>query len=168
VFWSSVGGKPYPVSIRGVSFEDLYAVADAKYNRDAVPTYAHRMRDRFEQAVPEAVEGREPSEINNGKETVEEAPVKDVLGSLEDRCVKALKQDTDKKGKIESDEGIAWGSLKAFFREILTDTVEDVDTVAYHMVAKVMDRVYGEQNQAWHTYKHASRKTTYVKKGRLP
>lgn len=35
VFWSSVGGKPYPISFRAMSFEKKYAMRDPEYNRPA-------------------------------------------------------------------------------------------------------------------------------------
>src|SRR5690606_29610119 len=35
VFWSSVGGKPYPVSVRVLSFENMYPVRDPEYNKPA-------------------------------------------------------------------------------------------------------------------------------------
>jgi hypothetical protein len=44
VFWSSVGGKPYPVSIRALSFEDTYKACDPTYSRDAVATFATELR----------------------------------------------------------------------------------------------------------------------------
>src|SRR6266487_2807642 len=36
VFWSSVGGKPYPVSIRVLSFEHMFSALDPFYNKQAV------------------------------------------------------------------------------------------------------------------------------------
>jgi hypothetical protein len=35
VFWSSVGGKPYPVSLRVLSFEKMFPVHDPNYNEPA-------------------------------------------------------------------------------------------------------------------------------------
>src|SRR5204863_2256946 len=47
VFWSSVSGKPYPVSMRVLSFEDAHPRLDPEYNRAAIETYASRLRARM-------------------------------------------------------------------------------------------------------------------------
>jgi len=48
VFWSSSSGKPYPVAIRILSFEQMYRVLDPAYNRAMVDTYAQHLKKRFE------------------------------------------------------------------------------------------------------------------------
>src|SRR5690606_16282848 len=47
VFWSSVEGKPYPVSVRVMLFEKLHAVRDPDYARPPGNTYARILRERF-------------------------------------------------------------------------------------------------------------------------
>src|SRR5439155_14104453 len=47
VFWSSVGGKPYPVSLRALSFEKLYSPIDPKYNKAAASTFSSTLKDQF-------------------------------------------------------------------------------------------------------------------------
>lgn len=47
VFWSSVGGKPYPVNLRVLSFEKLFSMRDQNYDQPAGHTYAHALRDTF-------------------------------------------------------------------------------------------------------------------------
>jgi hypothetical protein len=67
--------------------------------------------------------------------------------------------------KIESSEGAAWGSIKAFFLEHLPDHLDDRDYLAYRLVKKAMDHFYGPQDQGWETYKNqAKNNTTYVRK----
>jgi hypothetical protein len=44
VFWSSVGGKSYPVSLRVLSFEQAYSRLDPQYDRDAISTFASELR----------------------------------------------------------------------------------------------------------------------------
>lgn len=44
VFWSSVGGKPYPVSLRVLSFEQAYRRLDPNYDQEAIPTFARTLR----------------------------------------------------------------------------------------------------------------------------
>ena len=45
VFWSSVGGKPYPLSIRALSFEEMYPMRDTSYSASAGETYAATIAD---------------------------------------------------------------------------------------------------------------------------
>jgi hypothetical protein len=40
VLWSSVGGKPYPISLRVLSFEQRYSRLDPNYDRPAIETFA--------------------------------------------------------------------------------------------------------------------------------
>jgi hypothetical protein len=53
VFWSSVGGKPYslgkpyPLSLRILSFEATYAKHKPSYMEPAVQTFAAQLRERF-------------------------------------------------------------------------------------------------------------------------
>lgn len=54
VFWSSVGGKPYPVPLRVLSFESLYEQRDKEDNLPAVETYASRLRSTYARKVEEA------------------------------------------------------------------------------------------------------------------
>src|SRR5205809_5130839 len=48
VFWSSVGGTPYPISLRVLSFERMYPLRDPNYNRPAAATYGRALREEFE------------------------------------------------------------------------------------------------------------------------
>jgi hypothetical protein len=46
-FWSSVEGKPYPIPIRVLSFEQKYAMLDANYDRSAINTFAQVLQMKF-------------------------------------------------------------------------------------------------------------------------
>ena len=52
--WSSVGGKPYPIPLRIVSFEQKYSLRDPYYNRPSVFTYARSIRAQMKQRVDAA------------------------------------------------------------------------------------------------------------------
>lgn len=51
VFWSSVGGKPYPVALRALSFEKGNAAQDPDYDQPAADTFALSLKERFRQAL---------------------------------------------------------------------------------------------------------------------
>jgi DNA helicase HerA-like ATPase len=166
VFWSSVGGKPYPVSLRVLSFERMYAMADPAYKKPQAATYALELRKLFGAAAPtEKTTPAQPSFALEPTEadTAEEQPV-DVLGQIETRAIAALRGDADLMGRVRSDMGAAWGSLKAFLLEQLPKELDDRDTIAYHLVRKAMDEIVGPQNQAWESYKNPQRGyKTYVR-----
>src|SRR5437868_6226935 len=54
IFWSSAGGKAYPIAVRILSFENIYAIADKEYNRPAGNTYAVTLRKKFEEYLQAA------------------------------------------------------------------------------------------------------------------
>src|SRR5262249_54651383 len=51
VFWSSAGGKTYPIPIRVLSFEQMVKPHDPKYKLPAAKPFALELRRRFEEAV---------------------------------------------------------------------------------------------------------------------
>ena len=48
VLWSSVGGRPYPLSLQVFSFEQAYGPLDPDYTRAAIPTFAMLLRQACE------------------------------------------------------------------------------------------------------------------------
>ncbi|MBA3943519.1 MAG: DUF87 domain-containing protein [Herpetosiphonaceae bacterium] len=66
VFWSSVGGKPYPVAIRTLSFEELFKVLDPHYNKAACETYASKLKEEFQTTLEETVQAMQPPLAVNG------------------------------------------------------------------------------------------------------
>jgi hypothetical protein len=53
VFWSSVGGKPYPVSLRALSFERMYRALDPTYTQAAITTFVQQLKIEFQQRPEE-------------------------------------------------------------------------------------------------------------------
>lgn len=167
VFWSSVGGKPYPVSLRVLSFERMYALRDVNYDQPAGTTYAQTLRATFSsttQATPplaapsiEAVSGLFPEEV-------EGTGVIDVLANIERSAIEELRADAKLIAKIESTEGAAWGAIKAFLLTKLPEHLDDRDNLAFQLVRKALTEFYGPQSQGWEQYRHPTRNTAYVRK----
>lgn len=164
VFWSSVGGKPYPVSIRGLSFERLFGMRDQDYNLPAGDTYAKSLRETFGKDaqlnfghIPGTTEAPIPVDP-----TEEPEPI-DIMAGIEARAITALRAETPLMTKLESNEGAAWGSVKAFFLEQLPEHLDDQDQLAYRLVKKAMDELFGVQGQGWETFKNPSN-VTYIRK----
>jgi hypothetical protein len=195
VFWSSVGGKPYPVAIRALSFEQMYRRRDENYDLAAVPTYAAKMKRDFQmelQAVasgtaeaqpsgngavaantpgiapPLTLEGLAPDDSSRDGEEPEEKP--DVKETFENGAIQALRRNEDLLAKIDNG-GAAWGSVKAFLKENLPTTLEDRerDQLAYALVPKALNEILGPQDEAWHSFRNEQRDyKTYVRTGRNP
>lgn len=166
VFWSSVGDKPYPVSLRALLFEKMFPIRDPGYNRPTGCTYAQTLRNTFSCSRQTS---SAPHSQNTDSATVfspddiAESDSVDVMANFEQQAIDALRSDSELKGKIESPEGVAWGAIKAFLLEHLPPHLDDRDQLAYRLVKKSMDALYGSQDQNWETYRHPQRNTTYVR-----
>ncbi len=193
VYWSSVGGKPYPVAIRALSFEQMYRRLDENYDRAAVPTFAAEMKREFDQQLQEAMpesatperkssgNGRAPAriprtapfsdsedfELDELFPDDEPAEKPDVKETFERNAIQALKVDKDLMQRIEND-GVAYGAIKAFLRDRLPETMEDRDQLAYDLVSKALNEIFGPQDKAWHSYRNEQRNTRYVRVGGDP
>lgn len=180
IFWSSFT-KPYPVPIRILSFEQQYDRIDKDYNKAAVGTFAtillasaqHNIRAA--QGILAEGSSNEPP-VNRANVQLEfivsdapdnATPRIDIKELAEDAAIERLRQDREFQ-KIGSDTGIAWGTLQAILERNLPPDADNRREWAYNLVPKSLNRIFGEQNVAWHSYKHAERGTTYIKSGKRP
>jgi hypothetical protein len=171
VFWSSVGGKPYPISLRTLSFEKMFSMLDQDYNKPAGCTYAQTLRTTFsgmgQITMPNpapSVPGTTVSFPEDADTEAEHAEPVDIMANIEQRAIDALRSDAKLMAKIESSEGAAWGSIKAFFLGQLPEQLDDTDGLAFRLVKKALDQFYGPQDQGWEQYRHSVRETAYVRK----
>ena len=164
VFWSSVGGKPYPVSIRALSFERLVSMRDPDYNLPAVKTHAEALRGTFQRDLQlDQVPAVRPQTEPTVPDSEEEPEPVDVMAGIEARAVAALQSEAQLMAKLKSTDGAAWGSVKAFFAKELPEHLDDKEQLAYRLVKKAMDQIFGPQPQAWESFKNA-RNVTYIRK----
>ncbi len=164
IFWSSVKGKPYPVSVRVHSFERATPLRDPDYNKSAGKTFIKNLRDTFK--VPEQMSTEEvivhPESAPDG--SADKATQIDVIGNIEASAIEALRNDDRLKKKIESTDGAAWGSIKVFLFDKLPEHLDDRDNIAYRLVAKAMTKIYGLQNTSWESYRNQTKNNTaYVR-----
>lgn len=191
VFWSSASGKPYPTSVRVLSFEHLHPLQDPAYDRDAVETYAGQLRKKFAEELREVVRvaesvvtapvspgngnGRHTAEIpllvdaanesemdrNDGSEVV------DVLELYRLVAIRAIQEDLQMIDRLNTD-GVPWGALNKIIQENLPPSVDEPGDTAFQLVPKALDGIYGGKRQGgWHTFKSPQGKT-YVKAGPDP
>ncbi len=172
VFWSSVGGKPYPVSIRALSFEHLFPMRDPSYSSPAGSTYAKILHGTFEgDAQSDLVGAANAPATSSQSESEEEPDSIDIMAKIEERAITKLRSKTQLIKKLESKEGAAWGSVKAGLKQQLPERLDNSDDLAYRLVRKAMNKIFGEQR--WETckkksFKDPSRTTTYIRKKHEP
>lgn len=165
VFWSSVGGKPYPLSLRALSFEALYTMLDENYDKPAVSTFAQALRCKFLGSI-----NTHQAAATRGQDTDLLIPIDqqegeriDVMQSLEYRAIEALKAKQDIRQKLEHGDGIAWYGVQVFIMEQVFQNVEDARQLAYDMLPKVLDAIYGPQGEGWEAFKNPTTRKLWVR-----
>jgi DNA helicase HerA-like ATPase len=161
VFWSSVGGKSYPIPIRVLSFEGQYQAQDPQYSKPRVNTAAEELRKRFATALASA-RGVQLEVMPGGKVAPPAVPVaprdeeaeadeeQDALGSYEEAAIKAFCADGQFIAKLRRN-GMPWRGVQERLKEALPDVLSDRDRIAYGLVPKAMNAVFGNQDAAWRT-----------------
>jgi hypothetical protein len=176
VFWSSVAGKPYPISMRVLSFEAAYKLQDAKYDRDAVDCYAARLRKTDEAIQDEAkahtlvpefptIEDANPASGSDASlfpDSSEEGAV-DLEALYRKRALDAVNADKMLLGRL-NDSGAPWRAVLECIKTRLPDTIDDKQGKAFQLVAVTLDSLFGKQPSGWHSFK-SSKGVTYVKRG---
>lgn len=162
VFWSSVQGKPYPLSLRAALFENMYAPADPDHNRPAAETWARGSWPDSGAAHTREAAGQSTgaadgiAQYEAGHTEWDESGT-DYLREAEDAAIEEFRSDEELQSRIRTPEGVPWGELNTFFESRLPDTLDDRRDRAYRLVKKAMERVYGEQDSAWQAYRNTNR-----------
>ena len=166
VFWSSAGKTPYPIPFRGLSFESQYGTIDPYYDKPEVSTYALSLKQKGATSVSNLLyKSKHTGEKGDENTNVEDADggSVDVLALQKEAAIRELESDPQLLVELES--GIAWGKLKALLRDALPDSLDDKDTIAYHLVGPAVSQILGDgQDVAWKTERRGPNKTTYIVK----
>jgi hypothetical protein len=173
-FWSSVGGKPYPVPLRVLSFEQMYSVLDPAYDSEGVETFARHLKVEFEQALEERLEAisvpltvldadSDDGNIPNGE------PV-DTMSVYKQQAIGALRRNEGFLSQMRS-TGIPWGGILKLLMHELPQTMEERErsNIAYHLVREALEALFGLENEGWYTQPGARKgggTTTWVKAGK--
>ncbi|MCY3748555.1 MAG: ATP-binding protein [Chloroflexi bacterium] len=169
VFWSSVGGKEYPVPLRVLSFEAMHSIRDPEYNRKPEDTYARQLRDRLVRAVgPTPTDQTQQNMQSESDDTsqnsnINPAATVDTLSVLEMRATEAVRESAQ-FAKLEGSEGVPWGALNTVVQECLPNDLDGLKDVAYNLVPKVLNSLFGPQDQNWESYTPPGRTTTWVRR----
>ena len=173
VFWSSVGGNPYPVSIRALLFESIYKVADENYSRQAIPTFADELRKVTAAVIQQAraihhgtagtddkVSGDTP--IIAEEETDDDQPDLEVY--YQQVAISAVRENEDVIRRLNHDSA-AWGYLVKVIKERLPDALDDRNEKAYQLVRPTIEALLGSEGEGWHTLKHSQSGKVHIRKG---
>ncbi|HEV2581891.1 MAG TPA: DUF87 domain-containing protein [Ktedonobacteraceae bacterium] len=177
VFWSSVGERAYPISVRVLSFEQLYPRLDADYTRTEVYTFARQLKAEFKQAVEERLEAISGPladvtvDSSDGTLPEEEAEPIDVMSVYKQQVIASLSHKREFLERMRTQKGLAWGVVKGYIVEELPQAIDERERgdIAYNLVREVLVAVFGPEDEGWHTFT-ASRKdgrpTMWVKAGK--
>ena len=178
VFWSSAGGKSYPIPLRILSFENAYSPRDPNYGMPAVKTFAQELKKRFLAAIsasravtplstPTVVPSPKVSDLfttpeqdeqaeAEGRVVAAEAP-EDVLSTYSKAAIAKVAQDKTLTDRIRSN-GIPWKGVIDPLEQALPDVLNDRNKIAYDLVRQFMDEVFGAGK--WQTERRASKSSS--------
>jgi uncharacterized protein len=168
IFWSSVGGKPYPVSIRALSFENMYTAQDRMYNKAAVDTFARQTKKKFRHALEEglqAIQASSTKEALDGEISSNEEPV-DVMEVYKSQTIELLKKDSYFRTEIV--RGVPWGRVGELIKAKLPNVIpeHERDRLAFREWTRpILITIFGEEDEGWYTFK-SKKGATMVKSGR--
>lgn len=159
VFWSSVGGKSYPIPIRVLLFEAQHQARDQKYNKPAVNTAAVYLQEKFDQALASA---RDLNSSN--EEDVEEKPLdsspeveeiepdekQDSLATYKNAAIRKFRSDEDLLNRLQG-KGVPWRGVLEKLKNFLPDVLDDRENIAHRLVPEAMSATFGKQDSGWRT-----------------
>jgi len=162
VFWSSANKKPYPVSLRVLSFEQMYRMRDENYNIPAGNTYAVVLKKNstINETRESRVVTRDHEDIGSDIDGVDDESIFDNIKYLHKIAVDAVKDNDNVMRNLRGD-GMAWGGLKNIIASSLPDTLDDKDRFAYNSVKTVLNELLGDDQ--WVSFKNAKSNATWVK-----
>lgn len=167
VFWSSVKGNAYPLSLRILSFERMYKTRDPGSTLPEIECYASKLRKTLPSIPPAAPSpaaapapatsapaGSAPTTPAGGDEDtldVAETPP-DALRSDTDSAVATVVKDADARKQILQGNGIPWGAMMGKIEKALPASLrQDKNRINRLVVEAVTQIVDGPQGQKWDT-----------------
>jgi len=172
IFWSSTGRTKYPIPLRVLSFEQMYAVADPRNNRAAIQTYASQLRAQLGEAFGVVAAASTQARTKEASPEPETADIElqelqqlersdfDMLKSLENRAIQKLRDDA----VVQKSRGFAipWGVVLGRLRDALPIQLDGRDEIAFRLVVRAVNEIVGPQGSAWHTERKGPKSTTFI------
>jgi hypothetical protein len=175
VFWSSAGGKSYPIPLRVLSFEQAYTIRDPEYKLPRAKTFAGELKGKFGKALAESRAAvptdtpivapvmpmstgssglfgdDETGDPGTGDGESMEAPV-DVMETHAKAAIAKVASDTAVIEKLRKN-GMTWRGVVAALEEALPDVVADRNNRAFNLVPRFLTETFGERDKGWETKK---------------
>lgn len=166
VFWSSVGGKPYPVPVRVALFEALYGSADPSYSRKEVRTFATELKRNMNNLIRQArALSMEPDEAPkpDGERPVDDEPPD--LEPLYRRLARdAVAGNRQLVAKLKGD-GAPWGVVVGAIANALSGKLDRPGDKAHQLVAPTIEALLGRRDEGWHTFRRGQKNTLFIRSG---
>ncbi len=156
IFWSSAGGRAYPVPIRVLLFESLYHPSDPTYTRDAEDTYAAGLRERFRNTVSQVSDaaGGATETPASADDTATDEHTIDFLETLKESAIRKVERDGEVGRRVRGG-GMPWRGVVQSLEDALPDEIDDKNNLAYQLVRPALDQILGLNG--WHTERRESR-----------
>lgn len=186
VFWSSAGGKSYPVPVRVLSFEQAYSARDPKYGMPAAKTFAQELKKRFSAAIDAsradapatgappivAPPGRTGLFEHEGEASDADSPTgasvdppEDVFATYQKAAITRVAGDKGFIDRIRA-SGIPWKGIVDALEKALPNVLDDRNKIAYDLVPQFLSETFGERGKGWDSEKRpkisGSGTTTWV------
>ena len=172
VYWSSAGGRGYPVPLRVLSFESIYKTKDAAYNMVGASTFAVEMLKQFSSAtgVPSAdleqvASERLKAEADLGEESTGAPEAIDLLGKYTAEAIASLRADAKTLSSLRA-QGVPWMAVLSVLENALPSVIDkrERNRMAYDMVPNALNEIFGKDS--WQTEKRPKKSgtgtTTYI------
>lgn len=178
IFWSSAWSSAsqtiypiYPIPLRILSFEHLYEQLDKGYDCPAIAIYASQLRKKYAGNLAHLLATVMPSNGIATTTNLELEPVENVFAEPsqstdpfrlhQEQAIEALQTNEDFMQALE-EGGIPWGKVVGLLKEALPETMDDRDSVAYHLVPRALTKILGARDEAWRTERRGARGTTFI------
>jgi hypothetical protein len=160
IYWSSAAGKPYPIPIRVLSFEDMYSALDPRYEKSGAETYARELRSKFEKVASEIVSATAQKDKEAGassKPSVEAEPA-DMLSGYNELVLQALAKDENFLQMLRNN-GMPWRGVVQKIEQTLPSIIDDQEKnhLAYDLASVVISKFLGEENKNWKSERRPSK-----------
>lgn len=157
--WSSVSSKPYPISLRVLSFEAENTTYDKEYNKPAENIYAAQLRERFSRELSAFLE-EEDYDCKDAESLEEPVDVQKII------LQKVAAEIRANQAVIDSlRTGMLWGRFMEPIKKALPSTILEAEkqNMAYNFVKAVLNELFG--SNGWDIYKESvnGKMKTFIK-----
>ncbi|MET9748843.1 ATP-binding protein [Streptomyces ardesiacus] len=153
IYWSSAPGtdrhsRPYPVSVRVLSFEDSYSMADPDYALSAPDSFAAKARTAVEDRRSEARAATASLAATHPQGTTSVAAGEDLAGDDSAIAIVHLRDKSEFHKMIDTARGIKWGRVAYMLAEKAPAHAQrDGSAFAWgnNLVKQALDQLYPDQ-----------------------